>query len=211
MPRGFDLEAAHAHLRRVDRRLASWISRLEPVAGESAWKRGFDPVDALARSILYQQLSGKAADTIIGRVEIACAQRRLDADALSAISESDLRACGVSRAKAMALADLSAHALRGELPSTRQMARMDDETIVERLVRVRGIGRWTAEMLLVFRLGRPDVLPLDDLGLRKGLQRVDRLNDLPSRLDLAQRGEIWAPFRTLAALYLWRVADSDLA
>ncbi len=209
MARGFDLVVAHAHLRRVDVRLADWMKRVALQANSLRWRRSFDPVDALARSILYQQLSGKAAATIIGRVEAACEQPTLDAEALSALSEADLRACGVSRAKAMALADLVAHAIRGELPSTRQMARLSDDAIVERLTRVRGVGRWTAEMLLVFRLGRPDVLPLDDLGVRKGLQIVDGLGELPSRLELAQRGETWAPFRTLAALYLWRITDSE--
>lgn len=208
MARGFDLVVAHDYLRRADGRLADWMERVALETESLRWRRTFDPVDALARSILYQQLSGKAAATIIGRVEAACSQQTLDTDALSSISEADLRACGVSRAKALALADLAAHAIRGELPSTREMARLSDDAIVERLTRVRGIGRWTAEMLLVFRLGRPDVLPLDDLGVRKGLQIVDDLGELPSRLELAQRGETWAPFRTLAALYLWRVADS---
>lgn len=208
MARGFDLVVAHAHLRRADGRMADWMQRVALETESLRWRRSFDPVDALARSILHQQLSGKAAATIIGRVEAACGQRTLDAGALSSMSEADLRACGVSRAKAMALADLAAHAIRGELPSARQMARLSDDAIVERLTRVRGIGRWTAEMLLVFRLGRPDVLPLDDLGVRRGLQVVDGLGELPSRLELAQRGQPWAPFRTLAALYLWRVADS---
>jgi DNA-3-methyladenine glycosylase II len=207
MARGFDLSLAHAHLCHVDRDLARWMARVEPVRDESGWRRRLDLVDALARSILSQQLSGKAAATIIGRLEVACGQACIDAQVLSQMSEPDLRACGVSRAKAMALADLAAHQVRGELPSARQMAQMPDEAIIECLTRVRGVGRWTAEMLLVFQLGRPDILPLDDLGIRKGLRIVEG-GEMPSRHRLAERGEVWAPFRSLAARYLWRIADS---
>src|SRR5690606_3351766 len=119
----------------------------------------------LARSILHQQLSGKAAATIVGRVEAAIGSDRLHADTLARIDDDALRACGVSGAKARALRDLCARSQAGEIPGARALAWLDSETIVERLSAVRGIGRWTVEMLLIFRLGRPDVLPLDDLGV----------------------------------------------
>ena len=205
--RGFDVEQALAHLQRHDRRLARWIDRVGPLDAPPGWRRPFDPVDALARAIVFQQLSGKAAATIVGRVEAAIDSRRLHAATLARIDDAGLRACGVSGNKALALRDLARRELAGEIPSTRQMAWMHHDAIVEALVPVRGIGRWTVEMLLIFRLGRPDVLPLDDLGIRKGAMLLDRAVALPTPKALAERGERWGPWRTLASLYLWRIAD----
>src|SRR5690606_3350883 len=119
--------------------------------------------------------------------------------------------CGVSRNKVLALRDLCARAERGEIPTLRQMAHMADAEIVDALVPVRGIGRWTVEMLLIFRLGRPDVLPVDDLGIRKGAQLVDRSEAMPAPKALLERGERWGPYRTLASLYLWRCCDAASA
>ncbi|MFT4197656.1 MAG: DNA-3-methyladenine glycosylase 2 family protein, partial [Pseudoxanthomonas sp.] len=169
--RGFDVEAAYAHLARCDRRLGAWMRRLGPLPAEPRWRRSFDPVDALARAILFQQLSGKAAATIVGRVEQAIGSTRLHFDTLGRIDDAALRACGVSGNKALALRDLAAREQRGEIPTLRQMAGMHHDDIVAALVPVRGIGRWTVEMMLMFRLGRPDILPVDDLGIRKGAQR----------------------------------------
>lgn len=109
--------------------------------------------------------------------------------------------------KTLALRDLAARESRGEIPDLRRMATMHQDEIVAALVPVRGIGRWTVEMMLMFRLGRPDVLPVDDLGVRKGAQRVDRLEAMPTPKELAARGEKWGPYRTYASLYLWRIAD----
>lgn len=206
-PRGFDVEAAHAHLRRRDRRLAAWMQRLGPLPAPPGWRKPFDPVDALARAILFQQLSGKAASTIVGRVEVAIGSTRLHADTLARIDDAALRACGVSGNKALALRDLARREAAGEIPSLRQMAWMHHDAIVEALVPIRGIGRWTVEMMLMFRLGRPDVLPIDDLGVRKGAQRVDAQELAPTPKQLLARGECWGPYRTYAALYLWRIAD----
>ncbi len=205
--RGFDLEAAHAHLHRVDRALGAWMKRLGPLPAAPRWRRRFDPVDALARAILFQQLSGKAASTIVGRVEQAIGSPRLHHDTLGRVDDAVLRACGVSANKALALRDLAARAARGEIPDLRRMALMDHDAIVDALVPIRGIGRWTVEMMLMFRLGRPDILPVDDLGIRKGLQRVDALEAMPAPKALALRGEVWGPYRTCASLYLWRIAD----
>jgi len=204
--RGFDTCAAHAHLRR-DRRLARWMERIGPIPPDPRWRRGFDPVDALARAILYQQLSGKAAATITGRVEEAIGSRRLHADTLGRVDDAALRACGVSGNKVLALRDLARREAAGEIPGPRKLAWMDEQAIIEALVAVRGIGRWTVEMMLMFRLGRPDVLPVDDLGIRKGLQVVDGLETLPTAREAAVRGEPWGPWRTYAGLYLWRIAD----
>jgi DNA-3-methyladenine glycosylase II len=206
--RGFDTTVAFDHLLNRDRRLASWMRRLGPIGPEPRWRKPFDPVDALARAILFQQLSGKAASTIVGRVEAAIGGRRLHAATLGRIDDAALRACGVSGNKALALRDLAAREARGEIPTLRQMAGMHADEIVAALVPIRGIGRWTVEMMLMFRLGRPDVLPADDLGIRKGAQRVDRLAAMPTPKGLAARGERWGPYRTYAGLYLWRIADS---
>ncbi|WP_149195018.1 DNA-3-methyladenine glycosylase family protein [Luteimonas suaedae] len=205
--RGFDTEQARAHLGRRDRRLGGWMKRIGVLEPEPRWRRAFDPVDALARAILYQQLSGKAAATIVGRVEAAIGSRRLHADTLGWVDDAALRACGVSGNKALALRDLSAREARGEIPTLRQMSTLHQDEIVAALTPIRGIGRWTVEMMLMFRLGRPDVLPVDDLGVRKGAQVIDRLEVMPTPKELLARGERWGPYRTYASLYLWRIAD----
>lgn len=205
--RGFDTEAAYEHLARRDRRLATWMKRIGPIAPDPRWRKSFDPVDALARAILYQQLSGKAAATIVGRVEAAIGSDRFHHDTLGRCDDATIRACGVSGNKLLALRDLALRESRGEIPDLKRMSTMENDAIVEALVPVRGIGRWTVEMMLMFRLGRPDVLPVDDLGIRKGAQRVDRAKEMPAPRALAERGERWGPYRTYASLYLWRIAD----
>ena len=205
--RGFDVDAADAHLRRADRKLAAWMDRIGPIAADPRWKKPFDVTDALARAILYQQLSGKAAATIVGRVEVAIGSDKLHGDTLGRVDDATIRACGVSGNKLLALRDLAARAERGEIPEARRMATMSDDEIVAALVPVRGIGRWTVEMMLMFRLGRADVLPVDDLGIRKGAQRVDKRAEMMTPRALAERGERWGPYRTYASLYLWRIAD----
>ncbi|MGY1457100.1 MULTISPECIES: DNA-3-methyladenine glycosylase family protein [unclassified Luteimonas] len=206
--RGYDTLEAEAWLARRDRRLGTWIRRLGPIEPDPRWRRSFDPADALARAILYQQLSGKAAATIVSRVEAAIGAARLHCDTLARVDDPTLRACGVSGNKTLALRDLAAREARGEIPDLRRMSVMDQDAIVAALVPVRGIGRWTVEMMLMFRLGRPDVLPVDDLGIRKGVQVLDRAEAMPTPRELAARGERWGPFRTHAGLYLWRIADS---
>lgn len=205
--RGFDTQAAFDHLSRRDRKLGAWMKRVGYLDAEPRWRKPFDPVDALARAILFQQLSGKAASTIVGRVEAAIGSPRLHYDTLGRIDDAALRACGVSGNKALALRDLAARESRGEIPTLRQMSVMHHDDIVAALVPIRGIGRWTVEMMLMFRLGRPDILPVDDLGVRKGAQRVDKLEIAPTPKELLARGEKWGPYRTYASLYLWRIAD----
>jgi DNA-3-methyladenine glycosylase II len=183
------------------------MRRIGPIEAEPRWRRPFDPVDALARAILYQQLSGKAAATIVGRVEQAIGSDRLHADTLGRCDDATLRACGVSGNKLLALRDLARREATGEIPTLRQMSVMDEASIVAALVPIRGIGRWTVEMMLMFRLGRPDVLPVDDLGIRKGAQLLDGLDAMPTPKALAARGEAWGPYRTYASFYLWRIAD----
>ena len=209
--RGFDVDAAFAYLARRDRELGVWMRKLGPIEADPRWRKAFDPVDALARAILYQQLSGKAAATIVRRVEAAIGSDRLHCDTLARCDDATLRACGVSGNKLLALRDLARREVAGEVPDRRRMSTMHQDAIVEALVPVRGIGRWTVEMMLMFRLGRPDVLPVDDLGIRKGAQAVDRLTAMPTPKALAERGERWAPCRSYASFYLWRIADAVTA
>ncbi len=209
--RGFDTEAAFAHLSKRDRKLAAWMKKLGPIEADPRWRKPFDPVDALARAILYQQLSGKAAATIVSRVEAAIGSDRFHCDTLARRDDADIRACGVSGNKLLALRDLARREEAGEIPDLRRMSTMSEDAIVEALVPIRGIGRWTVEMMLMFRLGRPDVLPVDDLGIRKGAQVVDKQDVMPTPKELAVRGECWGPYRSYASFYLWRIADAATA
>ncbi len=206
--RGFDTETAFADLSRRDRKLGAWMRKMGPLPPDPRWRKRFDPVDALARSILYQQLSGKAAATIVGRVESAIGSKRLHCDTLGRCDDVVIRACGVSGNKLLALRDLALRESQGEIPDLRAMAHMDNEAIIDALVPVRGVGRWTVEMMLMFRLGRPDILPVDDLGIRKGAQAVEKDDAMPQPRQLAQRGQRWGPYRTYASMYLWRIADT---
>ena len=203
--RGFDLEAACAHLQRCDRRLAKWMQRIGPL--QLDFTARFETVDALARSILHQQLSGRAAATITSRVAALMPRNRISAGGIDAQTDEMLRASGVSAGKLAALRDLAGHARAGAIPSARQLERMEDAAIIASLTKVRGVGRWTVEMLLMFRLGRPEVLPIDDLGVRMGAALVDRMSEAPTPRELAVRGARWAPYRSLAGFYLWRVVE----
>jgi len=206
--RGFDTETAFAHLCKRDRKLGAWMKRLGPIEADPRWRKPFDPVDALARAILYQQLSGKAAATIVGRVEAAICSERFHCDTLARCDDATIRGCGVSGNKLLALRDLARREEAGEIPDLRRMSTMSEDAIVEALVPIRGIGRWTVEMMLMFRLGRPNVLPVDDLGIRKGAQAIDKRDALPTPKELATRGERWGPYRSYASFYLWRIADA---
>ena len=205
--RGFDMQAAAAHLEKRDRKLARWMRRIGPL--EHDFDARFDPVDALARSILYQQLSGKAAATITGRVRERMPRGgKITARGIDGVDDAGLRAAGVSRNKIAALRDLAAKSHAGIVPTQARLDRMPDDDLIDHLVQVRGIGRWTVEMLLMFRLGRPDVLPVDDLGVRKGAQIVHGFDEMPPPRMLREFGERWGPYRTLAAFYLWKVVDA---
>jgi DNA-3-methyladenine glycosylase II len=167
------------------------------------------PFDALAESIAYQQLTGKAAATIFGRVRALYPKRKwLDPKQLLATPDETLRAAGLSRAKTAALKDLAAKTIDGTVPSGRALLRMTDDEIITRLTTVRGIGRWTVEMLLLFDLGRPDVWPVDDYGVRKGFAKTFRRRELPTPKQLMKLGEKWRPYRSVAAWYFWRALDA---
>ncbi|MGC2353139.1 MAG: DNA-3-methyladenine glycosylase 2 family protein [Candidatus Udaeobacter sp.] len=166
------------------------------------------PFDALAESIVYQQLNGKAAAAIWNRVRALYPKRkRLDPAKVLATPDETLRGAGLSRAKIAAIKDLAAKTLDGTVPSGRALLRMSDDEIVARLTTVRGIGRWTVEMLLLFDLGRPDVWPVDDYGVRKGFAKTFGRRKLPTPKQLMKLGEKWRPHRSVAAWYFWRALD----
>jgi 3-methyladenine DNA glycosylase/8-oxoguanine DNA glycosylase len=167
------------------------------------------PFDALAESIAYQQLSGKAAATIWGRVRALYPRKKyLDPKLVLATPDEKLRAAGLSRSKVAALKDLAAKTIDGTVPSARSLAKMTDEEIIERLITVRGIGRWTVEMLLLFDLGRRDVWPVHDYGVRKGFAKTFGRRKLPTPKQLMKLGEKWRPYRSAAAWYFWRALDN---
>ncbi len=162
----------------------------------------------LVRSIVYQQLTGKAAATILGRVVGLFAPKRFPTPGdLLEISPDRLRSAGLSTAKTAALKDLAARTLDGTVPSLARVRLMDDEEIIERLIAVRGIGRWTVEMFLIFKLGRPDVLPVGDLGVRKGFALTLGKRKLPEAAAMIRRAERWRPYRSVASWYLWRALE----
>ena len=197
---------AHRHLANTDPRLAQLIARSRRY--NIAPAVSIRPFDALAESIAYQQLSGKAAATIFGRVRALYPKRKkLDPQHLLATPDESLRAAGLSRAKTAALKDLAAKTIDGTVPSGRALLRMSDDEIITRLTQVRGIGRWTVEMLLLFDLGRPDVWPVDDYGVRKGFAKTFGRRKLPTPKQLMKIGEKWRPYRSVAAWYFWRALD----
>jgi 3-methyladenine DNA glycosylase/8-oxoguanine DNA glycosylase len=207
---GFDpVEAARA-VAAADPQLARVIERLGPFRLRT--NALHSPFSALLEAIVYQQLTGQAAATILGRVRALARPRRVPRpEDIRRLRADRLRAAGLSRAKVLAVKDLAAKTLDGTVPTLARLRRMDDEEILERLTSIRGVGRWTVEMLLIFRLGRPDVLPATDYGIRKGFRKAFGLADLPTPAQVAERGEAWRPYRTLPSWYLWRAVDGDEA
>jgi len=196
---------AHAHLRKADPVMRTLIRQVGPCALRPERRT---PFEALVSAVAHQQLNGVAAATILKRFR-ACVPGRAfpKPDAVAALPDEVIRAAGFSRAKLAAIRDLSARALSGELPSRRVLAGWDDEAVIECLTECRGVGRWTAEMFLMFTLGRPDVLPVDDFGVRTGYRLAYGLAEMPSPKELAAIGERWRPHRTTASWYLWRAVD----
>ena len=207
-PPTLDLDAATRHLRAADPAMDRLIAAVGPCRLEI--DGGGTTFAALTRSIVYQQLHGRAAATIHGRICVAAggrAGRAPSAAAIARLPDEVLRGAGLSQSKLLALRDLAARAQDGRLPSMAQLQRMDDDAIIASLVAVRGIGRWSAQMLMMFRLGRPDILPVDDFGVRKGFGVMKRAREMPTRDQLARHGRRWAPWRTVASWYLWRACE----
>jgi 3-methyladenine DNA glycosylase/8-oxoguanine DNA glycosylase len=218
VPKKLDHTAALTHLSRVDRKLARIIAK----AGECRLQMETTQsiFEALLESIVYQQLNGKVAATILGRVKALFpdntghlrTRRGLVARFPTPQQIRDappelLRSAGLSQAKMLAIKDLADKTIEGIVPSARKAHTMSDEKLIEHLVRVRGIGRWTVEMLLLFRLGRPDVLAVDDYGVRKGFAKIHKMTELPKPKELLAYGERWRPYRSVACWYLWRAAE----
>src|ERR1700682_3557059 len=199
-------EDAHRHIAASDPRVAKLISR--SVRYNVTPAKSIRPFDALAESIAYQQLSGKAAATIWGRVRALYPKKKyLDPKLVLATPDEKLRAAGLSRSKVAALKDLAAKTIEGVVPSGRALAKMTDEEIIERLIAVRGIGRWTVEMLLLFDLGRPDVWPAADYGVQKGLAKTFGKRKIPTPKHMIKLGKKFQPYRSVAAWYFWRALD----
>jgi DNA-3-methyladenine glycosylase II len=202
----FDPEEAVAALAKADRKLARVMKRVGPFTHRP--EKMQSPFQALLRAIVYQQLSGKAAATILGRVHgLHPSGTRLKAEVLLALRDEQLRGAGLSRSKVLAVKDLAAKTLDGTVPALARLKKMSDEEIVSRLVQVRGIGPWSVEMLLMFRLGRPDVLPASDFGVRTGFMLTYGTPELPAVKHILAHGERWRPFRSVASWYMWRAVD----
>lgn len=201
----FDINVALVELRQKDRKLAKLIDKVGPCWLELQHMQS--PFESLLESIVYQQLTGKAAATICGRLKalygdvFPSPQQVLDTD------DESLRAAGLSRAKVAAIKDLALKAEAGVVPDLEHLEKMTDDEIVKTLTSVRGIGEWTVQMLLIFRLGRPDVLPINDYGVRKGFALIFNDGELPAPKALARYGERWRPWRSIAAWYMWRAID----
>ena len=170
-------------------------------------KKDTDLFTSLAGSIVYQQLSGKAAATIYGRFETLFENNRPVASVAVDLSVQTLRSVGLSNNKALAIIDLAEHSCSGSLPNGRRMASLDDDAVINSLCQVRGIGPWTAQMFLMFSLGRPDVMPATDLGIQKGVQLTYKLPELPKPDLVLETTQHLAPYRSVASWYFWRVVD----
>jgi 3-methyladenine DNA glycosylase/8-oxoguanine DNA glycosylase len=199
--------AAVAYLSARDMKLAQWIERVGPCRMELRVEHSL--FFSLLRAIVYQQLAGKAAAAILARVvALFPGHPHVLPEDITDAPDALLRSAGLSRNKMAAIRDLAAKTLDGTVPTLAQTRRMTDQEIIDRLVTIRGIGVWTAEMLLIFRLGRPDVLPVDDYGVRKGFKMVFGKRILPNKRQLLRRGELWRPYRSVASWYLWRAAEA---
>jgi DNA-3-methyladenine glycosylase II len=198
-------DEALRHLRR-DRTFAALIRRVGPP--RLGIERGRSPYEALMRAIAHQQLHGNAARAILARFEALYPPDGFPPPELVlASSDLELRTCGFSGSKIAAIRAICAAALDGTVPTRRGSARLSDEALIERLTSIRGVGRWTVEMLLIFTLGRPDVLPVDDFGVRDGYRALYGLEVPPKPKALAEIGVAWSPYRSIAAWYLWRASD----
>jgi DNA-3-methyladenine glycosylase II len=202
----FDLAAAMAHLSAKDEKLAPLIAEMAKF--EIDMTTAQTPYEALLESIAYQSISGKAAATIFGRVKaLGTDGHPPTPEQMLKLRKQALRKAGLSGAKVLAMKDLAAKTIKGVVPTREDACKMSDEELVERLVSVRGIGAWTVEMFLIFNLGRPDVLPIHDLGVKKGWSVTYGKTHMPKPKELLAFGEQWRPYRTIASWYMWRAFE----
>ena len=202
---GYDRQRARRHLAEACPDLGRFIARHGPLGLQV--RKTPDLFAALARAIIYQQLSGKAAGTIHDRFEALFGVEEPTAAALLELSDQRLREAGLSRNKVRSVQDLAEKCLGGTVPSRQRAGQLDDAVLVDRLTAIRGIGPWTVQMLLIFNLGRPDVMPSTDLGVQKGVQAVYGLDQLPEPEQLLEATDHLRPYRSAAAWYFWRAAD----
>jgi DNA-3-methyladenine glycosylase II len=201
------LRKAEKHLQRVCPRIGAWIQ----TQGKCAWEPQFqrEPFEALVRAIAHQQLHGKAAESILRRlIERFPGQAFPTPQQLTRMRIASYRACGFSLAKAEAIRGIGRGSLQGTVPDLATAAQMDDEQLIALLTQLRGIGKWTVEMFLIFTLGRMDVMPADDYGIRAGLAHLYGLDAMPKKVEIASITDAWRPYRSVGAWYLWRAADS---
>lgn len=199
-----DYRAAAAQLAAVDADWARLVAAVGPCRLQPEPAR--EPYETLVRAVAYQQLHARAAEAILGRLLALYPTGAFPAPAALLATDSErLRACGLSARKVETLQGIARAALDGRVPSRAAAAALDDAALIASLTELRGIGRWTVEMLLIFGLGRLDVLPADDFGVRNGYRRLKGLERLPTPRQLAQAGQAWQPWRSVAAWYLWRV------
>ncbi len=204
----FDPEEAVLVLSKADPNLKKLIKAVGPFTMRP--QKLQSPFEALARAIVYQQLSGRVAAVIHARLAESLKKRGgLTPEAISKSAADELRAVGMSWAKVAALHDLAAKTIDGTVPTLAGLRKLDDAVIVERLTQVRGIGPWTVEMMLMFRLGRPDVLPISDLGVRRGFMLTYGLKEMPKPKALVELAEHWRPYRTVASWYMWRACELE--
>lgn len=201
----FDPEQACLHLSSKDKELKKVIKAVGPYGLQVMHMQNC--FESLLESIVYQQLTGKAAATIMGRVKAIYGDRFPEPEEVLKTDDETLRAAGLSRAKLAAMKDLALKTSEGLIPDINKLEKMSDEEIISLLTQVRGIGEWTVHMMLMFKLGRPDVLPINDYGVRKGFAKMYRLEDLPAPRKLLEHGEKWRPYRSVASWYLWRVLE----
>lgn len=200
------LPEASKFLARLDSDWEALIARVGPCGLQPKLER--EPYEALVRAIAYQQLHGKAAEAILGRMLALFPDTHFPSpEALLATDPVLLRTCGFSASKIASIRGIAEGRLNGVVPSLKEALQLDDEALIARLVALKGIGRWTVEMLLIFSLGRLDVLPVDDFGVREGWRALKQLPEQPKPKALAALGKAWQPYRSVAAWYLWRAAE----
>ncbi|MFZ3199724.1 MAG: hypothetical protein WA175_01095 [Candidatus Acidiferrales bacterium] len=206
LPLPFDHKAAIEHLSKVDRRLARVIAKSTEFGLKIDGAQ--TPYESLLQAITHQSIAGKAARVIFGRIRTLGANGRAPTpEELLRVRKPKLRKIGLSFAKIAAVRDLARKTLDGVVPTLEDAEKMSDQELIDRLISVRGIGAWTVEMFLIFRLGRPDVLPIHDYGVQKGFALTYRKKTIPKPRELAQFGERWRPWRTVASWYMWRAVE----
>ncbi len=202
----YEPKLALAHLTTIDPRLGFLIEAVGPYRLRN--EATYSPFESLLRAIVYQHVSTRSAAAVYCRLRGMFGCGRIRPERLLGLQETALRSVGLSNAKVLAARDLATGVIAGTVPNRRRMVAMTDRQIITELVKVRGVGPWTAQMFLIFGLGRPDVLPAGDLGVRKGFALLHGLAELPAPKALLAHGEVWRPYRSAATWYLWRANDS---